>query len=122
MKNLSLLLLFSISSAQLISPDNDAYLDHVYIMFEWEQIPEALSYDLQVSEDINFSSVVFEVTDSSLAHIDRNSLDWETAYYWRIRAKYNTHRSDWLAPFLFTTLEAISSSSVTLYLNDAQYQ
>ena len=122
MKKFILSLLISFAYSNLITPEDGSTLNRIHVLFEWEQIPEALSYDLQVSEDINFSSVVFEVTDSSLAHIDRNSLDWETAYYWRIRANYNNHSSDWLAPFLFTTSEAISSSSVTLYLNDAQYQ
>ena len=121
MKKFILSLFISFAYSNLITPEDGATLNRIHVLFEWEQIPEALSYDLQVSEDINFSSVVFEVTDSSLAHIDRNSLSWETTYYWRMRANFNNHSSDWLAPFSFTTSEALSSSSVD-YINESQYQ
>ena len=107
--------------SNLITPEDGATLSHIHILFEWKQIPEAISYDIQISEDINFSSIIYEATDSSLAHIDRNNLNWQTTYYWRIRANFNNQSSDWYTPFSFTTTQALSSSSID-YVDESQYQ
>mgnify|MGYP001197928361 CR=1 FL=1 len=117
------ILIFSISSAfsDLITPEDGATLNHIHVLFEWKQIPEAISYDIQISEDENFSLIVYETTDSSLAYIDRNNLNWQTTYYWRIRANFINQNSDWYAPFSFTTTQALSSSSID-YLDESQYQ
>ena len=68
------ILIFSISSAfsDLITPEDGATLNHIHVLFEWKQISEAISYDIQISEDENFSLIVYETTDSSLAYIDKN--------------------------------------------------
>ena len=105
----------------MIAPEDGAVLNHIHILFEWEQVPGALSYDLQISEDIHFLSIVSEVTDFSLAYIDRDNLHWETIYYWRIRANFPNQSSDWLTPSSFTTSEALSSSSID-YIEQSQYQ
>ena len=107
--------------SNLITPEDGATLNHIHVLFEWKQIPEAISYDIQISEDINFSSIIYEATDSSLAHIDRNNLSWQTTYYWRIRANFNNQSSDWYSPFSFTTTQALSSSSID-YVDESQYQ
>ena len=123
MKKIILSFYISFAYGSLIAPEDGAVLNHIHILFEWEQVPGALSYDLQISEDINFSSIVSEVTDFSLAYIEKNYLNWETTYYWRIRANFPNHSSDWLTPSLFITSEALSSSSIDyiclLYTSDA---
>ena len=88
MKKIILSFYISFAYGSLIAPEDGSFLNHTHILFEWEQVPSALSYDLQISEDINFSSTVFEVTDLSLAFIDKNNLNWETTYYWRLRANF----------------------------------
>tara|TARA_A100001015_G_C14498082_1_gene521888 strand:+ start:116 stop:562 length:447 start_codon:yes stop_codon:yes gene_type:complete len=117
------ILIFFISSAfsNLITPEDGAILNYIHVLFEWKQIPEAISYDMQISEEENFSSIVYEATDSSLAYIDKNNLSWQTTYYWRIRTNFNNQSSDWCIPFSFTTTQALSSSSVD-YVNESQYQ
>ena len=121
MKKLVLIFYISFAYCGLISPENGSVLNHIHVLFEWEQVPGALDYDLHISEDINFSSTVFEVTDFSLAFIDKNNLNWETTYYWRLRANFPNYSSEWLPPYSFTTSEALSSSSID-YINHSQYQ
>ena len=118
-----LILSFFISSAfsNLMTPEDGAILNRIHVLFEWKQIPEAISYDLQVSEEMNFSSIIFETIDSSLVHIERDNLNWFSTYYWRVRANFNNYSSEWLLPFSFTTTEALSSSSIE-YLDESQYQ
>ena len=121
MKKLITTCIISFAYSGLISPENESTLNHIHVLFEWEQIPEATTYDLQISEDINFSSLTLELNDNSLAHIDRENLDWGKTYYWRIRAILNSSTSNWLPTFSFTTAESISSSSIN-FINESQYQ
>ena len=72
MKKIILSFYISFAYGSLIAPEDGSFLNHTHILFEWEQVPGALSYDLQISEDINFSSIVSEVTDFSLAYIEKN--------------------------------------------------
>ena len=121
MKNIILIFFISTAFSNLITPEDGATLNRTHVLFEWKQIPEAISYDIQISEDEEFSSIVYEATDSSLAYIDRTNLNWQTTYYWRIRANFNNQTSDWCTPFSFTTTQALSSSSID-YVNESQYQ
>ena len=88
MKKLVLILYISFAYCGLISPENGSVLNHIHVLFEWEQVPGALNYELHISEDINFSSTVFEVTDFSLAYIDKNNcitekdIQWNDNYVW----------------------------------------
>ena len=75
MKKIILSFYISFAYGSLIAPEDGSVLNHTHILFEWEQVPGALSYDLQISEDINFSSIVSEVTDFSLAYIEKNYLN-----------------------------------------------
>ena len=121
MKKIVLSFYISIVYGSLIAPEDGSVLNRIHVLFEWGQVPGALSYDLQISEDINFTSLASEITDFSLAYIEKNYLNWETSYYWRIRANFSNHSSDWLTPYLFTTSEALSSSSIN-YIEPSQYQ
>jgi len=121
MKNILLIFSISFAFSNLITPENGAILNRIHVLFEWKQIPEAISYDLRISEDENFYSIIYETTDSSLAYIEKNNLSWQNTYYWQIRANFSNQSSDWCTPFSFTTTQALSSSSVN-YVNESQYQ
>ena len=51
MKNyfISILFLFSISFAGLISPEDGATLSATHIKFEWEQVPDAMEYIIEIN-------------------------------------------------------------------------
>ncbi len=105
----------------LIQPDNNSNLNYIHVLFEWEQIPLAETYQLQISTEENFTENVVDIVDPSLIYIENNNIDWETTYYWRIRPLYNGDpEGDWTDPFSFTTGNARSNASATMY-NDSQY-
>ena len=116
MKFLLLTLLFSISFAQLISPNDNAYLDHIYIMFEWEQIPEASGYDLQLAEDHEFSDNIDQIFTNDLVYIEREKIEWESTYFWRVRASDLDGQGPgtWSDTRSFNTNQPLSSSAVNL--------
>ena len=54
-------LLFSNS----ILPANNSILNYVHVLFEWEQEPDAISYNLQSSNDSNFYNIVLDILESN---------------------------------------------------------
>lgn len=121
MKNIIALFIISISYGALITPNNGATLHHTHVLFEWEQIPEATSYEIQIAEDIAFTNIIEQIQDHSLALIQKNHIEWSKTYYWRIRPLYNSGLGSWSNPFSFSTGESLSSSTVNI-INESQIQ
>ncbi len=120
-KIVAIALFFSIVYGGLISPDDGSTLNHTHVLFEWEQIPEATSYEIQIAEDSEFSNLILQIQDNSLAHIQKSLINWNNTYYWRMRPIYNSSVGSWTSPYSFTTGESLSSSTVNI-LNDTQIQ
>ncbi|SVC25652.1 uncharacterized protein METZ01_LOCUS278506, partial [marine metagenome] len=73
---------------QLVSPvDNDS-LNTVHVLFEWEQLSSAVSYQIQVaeSESSDFENPIADLIDSTLVIIIDEGFLWGTTYSWRIRS------------------------------------
>lgn len=105
----------------LITPQNGSTIYHTHVLFEWKQIPEATSYEIQIAEDLDFSTVVEQSQDSSLVLIQKEHIEWDHTYYWRIRPLYNTVVGLWSNPFSFSTGQPLSSSSANI-INPSQIQ
>ena len=58
MKRLTIFLVFSFIYGGLITPEDGATLNHIHVLFEWEQIPEADHYQIQITEDSDFSNPI----------------------------------------------------------------
>ena len=116
-----LIIVINFISAELLRPINNSDLNYIHILFEWEQMDNADAYQLQVAKDISFSNIIVDRIDSTLIHIEKNSIEWDNTYYWRIRSfKDNIVISDWLDYFQFTTGTTRSNASATIYDN-SQY-
>ncbi len=59
MKRYLLLVLLSILKAGPISPEDGTILNYTHVLFEWEQIPEADYYELEIAENTDFSNIIF---------------------------------------------------------------
>ena len=77
-------LLTAFSYAGLIRPDSDANLSYTYVPFEWDQEPDAISYNLQVSSQQSFDNIIVNIEESTTVYIDTENLDWNETYYWRV--------------------------------------
>ena len=105
----------SICFGGLISPENGANLNHIHVLFEWEQVPEAVHYELQISENSNFSDIVVQVDDNTLIYVEKEALDWDKTYYWRIRPLYDTGPTgSWSDSFSFSTGSPLSETTTTI--------
>ena len=95
----------------LLSPHNNAHLNHIYVLFEWEQIPETNEYQLQIAENSDFTTNMNQINKSILVHIERDLIDWNKTYYWRLRPNYVSGPGTWSETFSFTTGQPLSSST-----------
>ena len=74
--------------SQLISPiDNDS-LNTIHVLFEWEQLSNAVSYQIQIAENdsTGFQDPIADLIDSTLLIIMDEGFKWGTTYAWRIRS------------------------------------
>ena len=58
--------------------------------FRWTLAEGARTYQLQVSQDPSFGTLVQDVTTSNLSYTSSNSYPADTALYWRVRANDET--------------------------------
>ena len=75
---------YTMLNGDLIRPSNNSVLNYVHVLFEWEQVPDAIEYRLQISTENNFSTIISDTVISSLVFIDKNNIDWSNNYFWRI--------------------------------------
>ena len=108
-------LLFS----NILIPANNSILNYVHILFEWEQIPDAIEYRLQISTDNNFSTIVSDTIISSLVFIDKNHIDWSSDYFLRIKPVYIGQESTWSDVSTFSTAAKRSDATAIVY-NDLE--
>lgn len=89
----------------LIFPENGTNSQPITLTLKWDMIPEALSYQFQLTTEDHFQSFII---DSILIsnQIQVSSLSNMTDYYWRVNATYNTGTSIFSAIWRFTTIIA----------------
>ncbi|MES2649826.1 MAG: LamG-like jellyroll fold domain-containing protein, partial [Bacteroidota bacterium] len=87
----------------LLIPANTATNISVNPILNWNTVPSATSYRLEVSTLSNFSTTIF--TQSNLVNTTQQvtGLLHETIYYWRIRGTNNGGDGAWSAVWSFTT-------------------
>jgi len=74
----------------LINPLNNSTTALKNINFSWRKVPDAVSYKLQVSTDINFNNIIF--IDSALTDTIKtiSNVSPYTTYYWKVSGKNDT--------------------------------
>ena len=84
------IIFFNISFCALINPIHNSNLNYVHVLFEWEQEPDAVSYNFQLSTSENFNNdnIILEHNETSTIFIEKNLIDWENTYFWRVQPIY----------------------------------
>ena len=100
----------------LLKPEDGHELNYIYVLFEWEQEPDAVAYQIEISTDPNFLSLIVSQVDSSLIYIEKEMIEWETTYYWRVAPLYqNSNHGEYIDTRMFSTGETISNAEATIY-------
>ena len=119
MKYFLLIILFSLSFSELIKPENNAYLNYIHIYFEWNQQPDAIGYNLQVSNQQSFNNLILNIEETSTAYIAKNNFNWNSNYYWRVRTINNEgNYDDWINTSYFQIGNSILPNLDVYIYND----
>lgn len=92
----------------LLAPaDSSEYQPHSLILM-WDVVPDANTYQVQISSDKNFNTIVF--SESSIIDSVKfvNDLSFSTTYFWRVRATNAGGSSSFSPAFVFTTWDSVS--------------
>ena len=110
----------TISSA-LIRPLDNSQLNYIHVLFEWEQVPDAAEYVIQISNDEGFNNIVSEASVNSLIYIEEDNIEWSEVdllkeYFWRIKPIYdNGSHGDWSGYNRFSTNIKLSEATAETY-------
>jgi hypothetical protein len=96
-----------VTSPMLLSPGAGAEKVSPQPLFQWDAIAGAVGYELEVSGDTYFdNNVIVKAGDYALpatAWQSNIGLDYDTTYYWRVRAIVEEGYSTWSAVGAFLT-------------------
>ena len=100
-------LLSSSTAPRLYSPQAGAIGMPLRPVFQWSAIADAESYELLVARDVSLANpIIIKVgvyALSSTAWQSDIGLDYDTTYYWKVRATGSNPQSVWSAVGAFTT-------------------
>ena len=116
-----LLLLANFVYANLLKPENNAELNYIHVLFEWEQVYESESYNFQLSTDQTFNNIIVDTIDETTLYIHKTDIDWDSEYFWRVRPQFSDESfGDWIGTNSFSTGLSISNAYSINY-NDDDY-
>ena len=97
------------------------------ITLEWAVVPNALYYHVQVAKDNQFGNMVYEKENYWTNDLYLQDLDYNTTYFWRIKAYNEAGETTWSPVYSFTTEDETSvadyqefGGDVNVYPNPAQ--
>ena len=101
----------------LNTPENNSVGVAVNPTFTWQAASTADSYQLQVSQTDDFGSSVIDQSNISTTEFESGGLEYETVYFWRVRATNEAGDGEWSQAWSFTTEDEPSSPPgiVTLF-------
>jgi photosystem II stability/assembly factor-like uncharacterized protein len=93
------------------------------VTFDWDDIPSATAYTIQLSTSSTFSSMLINTTVTSSSYAYSTALTNGKTYYWRVRPKYGTILGDWLGIWQFYSMTPpgkpiLTSPASTTFTND----
>ena len=113
MKKILLFTIISISSVfgGLIHPPDGSELSYIHVMFRWGTENNAISYEFELSNSEDFSSVLINDSVTDTIYLIKEFIDWQSTYFWRVKAVGN----NWISTNSFSTGSTISNVSTTLH-------
>ena len=115
MRLVFLSLFFSFSISELIMPENSDVLSKTHVLFQWEQEPYAVDYNIQISYSPLFldATIIVDTNSSNLIYIDKDNLEWENYYYWNVRPIFeNGDLGEWFDSYSFQISNAEFNDSL----------
>ena len=123
MKNLFIFILSigSILLSDMIMPGRDQYLKTIHVLFEWWQEPDAISYNIQISDDNLFNNILLDINEPNTVYVERNVLSWDGAFYWRVRPVFiDNSYGEWIGESTFFIYpSSLQDFDISMYDEDS---
>lgn len=106
-----------INTPQLISPENASIEESLYPIFTWNNVEDAINYEIEVSLDSNFATLFKYNRDLTINTMTfaGEAFKEKTTYYWRVRAKNSEGKSQWSQVYYFTIKEQVADAPTLLF-------
>ena len=69
----------SLLQAGLTNPPNGSNLTYIHVLFEWEEVPNAVGYELQISGSEDFNNPLVSTNTADLFYIEKEA--WITVKF-----------------------------------------
>ncbi|MFA6570586.1 MAG: T9SS type A sorting domain-containing protein [Bacteroidota bacterium] len=106
-----------LSAPTLVSPANGAIGQPSQIMFNWNTVSGATTYEYQLASSSSFTTILRGIEQSASNYLVSN-LTSETNYWWRVRAKNAEGASPWSTVWTFRTHLAGPAIPILLFPGD----
>ncbi len=107
--DLSLTLYHIPEQTNLINPENEENLVTLPLGLIWESSDHAVSYILELSNDLDFTNIIHRDSLISDTSVILEEMGFNTTYYWRVRGKNNSFVGPWSEPATFNLISAPST-------------
>ncbi len=87
----------------LETPAKDSINIQTNLTFKWKEFPNATTYKFQLSKNLNFETLIIDESGISENEFNVPELEYNTKYFWRVKANVDTVESDWSYVWGFTT-------------------
>lgn len=95
----------TVAKAELVSPIDQAINIAIKPEFKWMAVDGADSYNLQISDNADFTGTPDQVTDiTDTTYVASSDLDYNTRYYWRVQANKGGLIGEWSDARSFKTM------------------
>jgi len=110
------ILITSFIYAGLNKPSAGENLRYIHILFEWDQEPDAISYNLQSSSSTSFNNLILNIELDNTSYIATTNFNWDSDYYWRVQPVYsNGSTGPWMDSYFSTEDTELSSLELDDY-------
>ena len=118
----SLSLLLSLANAELNHPVNQQEISYIHVLFDWDQEPDAIGYNLQVSN--MQQDIILDIESQTPLYIENTGqFNWDKSYLWRVRPKYiDESFGQWIDTLMFKIKESVDINLDIDILNDELIQ
>lgn len=97
----------------LLQPSNGSEVTSQFITLQWAAVEAAGSYDVEVSDNINFSDPIISRSNITQLTTTITGMEPATTYYWRVRGVNIGGPGSWSEAFTFSTPTPTSTEPET---------
>jgi len=105
----------------LAFPENNSTDANCSVNLKWLSVLGAVNYQIQVSNNPDFSNITHNISDINQNNQDVINLNINTEYFWRVKASNSEFSSEWSEVWSFTTGSQVAIGNDQTYNSFSSY-